>query len=229
MKEIINQFDHLCSIKEYSSYEGMQVLHDGTAFLYVVKIEESEDSEVTVKIPLLKYHEVDPRQIVAEIQEELVRKFIAPSVYDQGFDEFIQELVEDHGKSRIFHPFYLSMPHNPNMDFFEDTEYLCSVMFCDKEQIKFNVSQIDVNLFGSLPYNLLYSVVFAMILANMTGCKLVECNFDFVNSYLRREDLPRVGQLLENTPELDVCKISIKKPVESLRTFDLKNIEIKIL
>lgn len=229
MKEIINQFDHLCSIREYSNYEGMQVLHDGTAFLYVVKIEESEDSEITVKLPLLKYHNVDPRQIVAEIQEELVRKFIAPSVYDQGFDEFIQELVEDHGKSRIFHPFYLSMPHNPNQDFYEDSEYLCSVMFCDTEHIKFNVSQIDVNLFGALPYNLLYSVVFAKILANMTGCKLVECNFDFVNTYLRREDLPRVGQLLEDTPELDTCKINIKEPVESLRTFDLKNIEIKIL
>ena len=120
------------------------------------------------------------------------------------------------------------MPHHPNQDFYDESGQLCSVMFNDKDTIKFNVSQIDVDLYGALPYNLLYSVVFASIFANMTECGLIECNFDFMNPYVRREDLPKVAQLIEEEPPLDICKIRIKKPIKDLSKFNEKHIEIEI-
>lgn len=228
MKKFIDLFDHLCSIEDYSSIGSMQILSDGSVFLHVVQVLDPKDPEIIVKLPLLKYHKVDPRHIIAEIEEELKRKYQAPSVFDLGFDEIVEKIVSDHGKSRRFHPLYLAMPHHPNQDFYDESGQLCSVMFNDKDSIKFNVSQIDVDLFGSLPYNLLYSVVFASIFANMTGCRLIECNFDFMNPYVRREDLPKVAQLIEEEPPLDICKIRIKKPIKDLSKFNEKYIEIEI-
>lgn len=220
--------DHLCSVKEYSSYGGMQILSDGGSFLYTVRVLNS-GGRIKVRLPLLRYHKVDPRLIIAEIVEELTRKYNAPSIFDLGFDETVEKLVSDCGKSRIFHPFYLSMPHHPYQDFYDESGQLCSVMFDTAGQIKFNVSQVDTDIYGALPYNLLYSVVFASIFASMTGCKLTMSNFDFMNPYIRREDLPKVAQLIEEEPGVDYAIITVKKPIKDLSKFTAKDIEIEIL
>ncbi len=228
MKEIIKQLDHLCSIKEYSSYGGMQILHDGSNLLYSIKVENLPENGIEVKLPLLMYHNVDPRQIFSEIQEELVRKYEAPSVYDEGFDEIIEQMLENNGSVEIFHPMYISMPNHPGQDFHEDCGYLCSIMFVDEDSMKFNLSQIDVNLYGSMPFNMLYTIMFAGILSNLTGRKLIECNFEYINPYLRREELPKVAQLIEEEPELDSCYIRIKKEISNLRNIEWNDIEVKI-
>ena len=229
MKELIKHLDHMCSIKEYSNYGGMQILRDASSvFMRVLEVESCNSSEFVVKLPLLKYFKVDPRHIFYEIKEELHRKFTAPSVYDLGFDKIVEEMIEFSKKSHVICPLYLSMPHYPDQEFYDDCGYLCSVIFNDDDSMTFNLSQEDSDIYGALPYNLLYSVMFACLIANITNRRLTVCNIDFMNPYIRKEDLPKIAKLLEVEPELDTCVIKIKNRIEGLREIEWDDLEVEI-
>ena len=229
MKEFIEKLDHLCSVKEYSSYGGFPVLRDShCAFRRVFNVESETSSDVVIKLPLLKHHKIDPRQIFYEIEDEIKRKYYASTCYDLGFDKIIQELLEVQNSSTIIQPLYLSMPHNPNQDFYEDCGYLSTIMFNGKDTLAFNLSQIDVDIYSALPYNLMYCTLFAGILANMVGRRLSAFTVDFLNPYIRKEDLPRIAKVLEEEFEFDTCVIKFNKKVNDLDDLKWEDFLIEI-
>jgi len=216
MEKLVKELDHLCSIPEYSFYDGAFVLRDEChGFSYPIEIVKASENEVVARLPFLKYRNVDPKMIFGELKSEIAKNFPADPTNI------------DYSNPRKLSHMHLRMPHHNEQKCYENMGYFCSLK-TGGDKLVVSIDQIDVDLYTDLPYNMFYSFLFATLMAHLGKMKLAGCVLDFQSCYLRKEDLPKVGKILGEEILLDECRIVIKKPFSRLDDASLANLEIVI-
>jgi len=215
MEKLQQELDHLCSIHEYSLYDGSFVLRDEVrGFSYPIEL-RCTDNEVVAKLPFVKNRNVDFGVIFSELKSEIDKDFPADLTN-----------VSYNNPRKLSH-MHLRMPHHRDQKCYENLGYFCALK-SGGSKLAVSIDQIDVDLYTDLPYNIVYSFLFAVLMAHLGKMKLVGCVFDFQNGYVRKEDLPKIAEIIENETELDECRISIKKPFERLKDVKFEDLEIEI-
>ena len=216
MRKLQQELDHLCSVPEYTIYDGSQILRDEfRGFSYLIDILKSSENEIVARLPFLKLREISPRLLFAELKEEIARNFSEDSV-NAGYEN----------PDSINH-FYIRMPHYPEEKCYENLGCFCGVKIGGDKMV-LCMDQIDVDLYTDLPYNILYTFLFGTLIAYVYKKEFAGCMFDFQNSYVRKEDLPEIAKILESDIEMDECTITIKKPFTSLETVEFEDLKIEI-
>lgn len=217
MRKLQQELDHLCSVPEYSIYDGSQILRDEAhGFDYLIDMLRCGENVVVARLPFLKLREISPRLLFAELKEEIARNFSEDSV-NAGYEN----------PSSINH-FYIRMPHHPEEKCYEDIGCFCSIKI-GGDKMALCMDQIDVDLYTDLPYNILYTFLFGTLMAHIYKKEFAGCVLDFQNGYVRREDLPKIAKIIESDDiEMDECTITIKKPFTSLESVEFSDLEIKI-
>lgn len=216
MKKLQRELDHLCSVPEYSFYDGTQVLRDEYhGFSYPIEILRSDENEVVAKLPFLKLSKINPKLLFGELKEEINRNFSENSV-NAGY--------ENPGK---INQFSIRMPHHPGEKCYEDLGYFCSIMI-GGDKMALCMDQIDVDLYTDLPYNIFYTFLFGVLMSHLYKKRFAGCMLDFQNCYVRKEDLPQIAKIIESDIELDTVHVRIKQPFSSLDEVTYENLEIVI-
>ncbi len=211
------ELDHLCSVPKYSFYDGTQVLRDEThGFSYQIEIMKCSENEVIAKLPFLKLHEVSPKLVFGELQEEINRNFSGENSVNAGY--------ENPGKINQFH---IRMPHNPENKCYEDLGCFCTVKIFGNKMALY-MDQIGIDLYADLPYNIFYTFLFGVLMSHLYKKEFTGCTLDFQNCYVRKDDLPQIGKILESDIELDTVHISIKQPFSNLDEVTYENLRIEI-
>ena len=216
MEELVKQLDHLCSVPEYSFYDGAPILRDEChGFSYQIKILRSDDSEVVAKLPFLKLREISPKLLFGELKEEINRNFpenAADSDYETPKD---------------INQFSIRMPRHQGQKCYEDLGYFCSIKI-GGNRMALGIDQIDVDLYTDLPYNIFYTFLFGVLMSHLYKKEFVGCMFDFQNGYVRKEDLPQIAKILESDIAMDTVRIRIKQPFLTLDEVTYENLEIVV-
>ena len=233
MRKLVNELDHLCSIKEFSNNGGTLVLMDEErSFNYQVDITRVAPKEFLVNLPLVKALEINPLVIISGIHDEIKKK-IALNDEDEGSFigvlDFFSKRPENGYEGDIQHLF-LGMPSHSNQEFYDTTEQLMTIRF-NEFMMNVDIDQIDVAMFGNAPYNIMYTALFATMISYSSGLILQSpsINFSFRSPYVLKENLQRIAKVLDYENELDPVKIRFKKPIYDYRDIDWESIEIEIL
>ena len=233
MRKLVNELDHLCSIKEFSNNGGTLVLMDEErSFNYQVDMIRVAPKEFLVNLPLVKALEINPLVIISGIHDEIKKKIALNDEDEESFTgvlDFFSKSPKDGYKGDIRHLF-LGMPSHSNQEFYDTTEQLMTIRF-NEFTMNADIDQIDVAMFGNAPYNIMYTALFATMLSYSSGLILQSpsINFSFRSPYVLKENLQRIAKVLDFENELDPVKIRFKKPIYDYRDIDWESIEIEIL
>lgn len=233
MKKLINELDHLCSVKEFTNIGGSLILRDESRnFSYEVEVQREAKNEFLVKLPLVKAIAIDTKELLKELKCEIKRKFELAETEDdvESFADVINFFSKDVAgvSSGDIKYLFLSMPHHPLKEFHDCTEQLCTLRY-NSFELSIDVDQIDIALFADAPINIFYSTLLAILISSTSGLIITNVSYSFHSCYILKENLPKISKVIEQDEELSTVKIRINKPIRDFANIDEGSIEIEIL
>lgn len=233
MKKLINELDHLCSVKEFTNIGSSLILRDESRnFSYEVEVQREAKNEFLVKLPLVKAIAIDTKELLKELKCEIKRKFELTETEDdvESFADVINFFSKDVAgvSSGDIKYLFLSMPHHPLKEFHDCTEQLCTLRY-NSFELSIDVDQIDIALFADAPINIFYSTLLAILISSTSGLMLTNVSYSFHSCYILKENLPKISKVIEQDEELSTVKIRINKPIRDFANIDEDSIEIEVL
>ncbi len=233
MKKLINELDHLCSVKEFTNIGGSLILRDESRnFSYQVEVQREAKNEFLVKLPLVKAIAIDTKELLKELKCEIKRKFELAETEDdvESFADVINFFSKDVAgvSSGDIKYLFLSMPHHPLKEFHDCTEQLCTLRY-NSFELSIDVDQIDIALFADAPINIFYSTLLAILISSTSGLIITNVSYSFHSCYILKENLPKISKVIEQDEELSTVKIRINKPIRDFANIDEDSIEIEVL
>ena len=233
MGKLIEELDHLCSVKEYTNIGNTLVLRDETRnFNYSVVIQRETKNEFVVELPLVKALPINTKELFKELISEIKRKFELAMAEDENesFADVISFFSRDIAgtSSGDIKYLFLSMPHHTSKEFHDCAEQLCTLRY-NSFELSIDVDMIDIALYADAPVNIFYSTLLAILLSSTSGLMISNLSFSFHNCYILKEKLPKIAEVIEQDVELSTVRIRINKPIHDYIDIDEDALEIEIL
>ena len=232
MRKLIDELDHLCSVKEFSNIGGTLILRDEQrAFNYCVEVLREKNNEFIIKLPLAKLDAINPKELLSELKWEFKRKCELSKVEEcNNFDEVIKFFSRDvSGTTRgDIKYLFLGMPHHPEKEFHDCAEQLCTLRY-NSFELSLDFDQIDVALYADAPINIFYCSLFAVLISSTSGLIISNLSFNFHNCYILKENLPKIAKVIELDDEICTVRVRINKPINDFTCIDCDSFEIEIL
>lgn len=232
MRKLIDELDHLCSVKEFSNIGGALILRDEErTFNYTVEVLSETSNEFLIKLPLVNLDAIKPKELLSELKLEFKRKRELSKLEEyNNFEEVIKFFSKDVAgtTSGDIKYLFLSMPHHPEKEFHDCADQLCTLRY-NSFDLSLDFDQIDVALYADAPINIFYCSLFAVLISSTSGLNISNLSFSFHNCYILKENLAKIARVIESDDEISTVKVCINKPINDIMCIDEDSFEIEIL